>query len=221
MNILIFLRPLLIVLILSPIVFGQKPFQGMLEYKITARDTNLRQLLPDNRMVIFTNDTISRTENFTPSLGRQVFIRHMELDKGYILVETTMGNFAIKQLPVADSLKTNSKYSFKKKMFKRKILGMKANRMMVSHKEFEGEIEFLYLKRYANKYLNNFPEIPGLLVKFSIVTVDGVLDYELIRFSKYHPDRNLFGIPSDYKRVTMDEFLDIILGTQEGSNGSN
>lgn len=187
----------------------------MLEYKITVRDTSLRSIIPDNGMILYTNDTVSRTENFTPSLGKQVNIRHMELDKAYILVESDFGNFAIQQPQTADSLKSKTSYRFKKKCGKRKVLGMKAKRYFVDHNSFEEPIEFLYLKNYSNKYLNNFSEIPGLLVKFSVVTPDAILDYELIRFNPYQPSRDLFGIPSDYKRVSLDEFLDIMLGIRE------
>ena len=74
--------------------------------------------------------------------------------------------------------------------------------------------EFLYLKKHPNKYLNNSPEIPGLLIRYSVVTVDGILDYELVRFNEYTPNRDLFGIPSDYKKVTIDEFMDEILNTK-------
>jgi len=139
----------------------------------------------------------------------------MDLDKGYILIQTPIGNYAIKQMPVPDSLKASKNYTFKKKCFKKKILGMKANRYAVSHTAFNGTIEFLYLKKYSNKYLNNFPEIPGLLVKYSIVTPDAVLDYELVEFKQYTPSRDLFGIPSDFQKVTMDEFIDIVTGVQE------
>lgn len=183
----------------------------MLEYKISVRDTSLRTIIPDNGMILYTNDTVSRTENFTESLGKQVNIRHMEFDKAYILVETEFGNYAIQQPQTPDSLKSKTSYRFKKKCGKRKILGMKAKRYLVDHNSFEEPIEFLYLKNYSNKYLNNFSEIPGLLVKFSVVTPDAILDYELIRFNPYEPNRDLFGIPSDYKRVSLDDFLDIML----------
>lgn len=205
-----------LLIISSQILFAQKKeFQGKLVYKITVRDTSLRNLIPDNQVSVYTNDTISRTENYTATLGKQILIRQMQMDKGYILIETPIGNYAIKQMPVPDSLKASKSYTFKKKCFKKKVLGMKANRYLVNHSAFNDEIEFLYLKKYSNKYLNNFPEIPGLLVKYSIATPDAVLDYELIEFKPYSPDRDLFGIPSDFQKVTMDEFIDIVTGVQQ------
>ena len=71
------------------------------------------------------------------------------------------------------------------------------------------------LHKYDNKYLNNFEGIPGIVAKYSVVTPDGVLDYELIRFNEYTPNRDLFGIPSDYERVTIDQFIETMTGGNE------
>ena len=175
----------------------------------------MRQYFPDNTMFLYTNDTITRMENFTERLGQQVIIRHIEKNKSYMLIETPQGKFAIKtDLNEIDTAKIETKYTFKKKMSKRDILGMKANRMEVNHPDFKEPIEFLYLKQYSNEYLNNFDSIPGLLVKYSVATPDAILDYELVKFSEFTPNRDMFGIPSDFKKVTIEEFMDIILSQQ-------
>lgn len=209
-----------ILLLTSLTVVGQKPkqaFLGVLEYKISIRDTSLRAMIPDNHMIFYSNDTISRMENFTDALGKQVRIRHMQLNKSYLLLETGAGKFAIKSDldNKQDTTGGNGRYTFKKKLGKKKILGLKAKRMIVSHPAFEEPIEFLYLHKYDNKYLNNFSAIPGIVVKYSVVTPDGTLDYELTRFTQYTPDRDLFGIPSDYEKVTIDEFMERVTGNGE------
>lgn len=190
-----------------------KPFTGTLEYNISQYDSTLNKSTQVNIMTIHTNDTISRMENFTGQLGKQVTIRNMALNKSYLLIEVNdSSKFAIKtDLNVHDSIRKKTLYTFNKKMFKRKVLGMKANRMIVNHPDFAEPIEFLYLKKYSREYLNNFESIPGLLVKYSVSTPDGVLNYELVKFSQFDVDRDLFGIPSDYQRVTIDEFMDQML----------
>ncbi|HIP31431.1 MAG TPA: hypothetical protein EYG86_01575 [Crocinitomicaceae bacterium] len=189
----------------------QKAFIGMLEYKVSARDTSMQKFLPSYSMLIYTNDTIARKENATQQLGTQIEILNMSMNKAYLLLTTAAGKFAIKtDLNKAKVDTTKSSYTFKKKFFRRKIVGIRAKRMLVSHASFEQPIEFLYLKKRANKYNKVFGEIPGLIVKYSIVTADGILDYELIKISEYTPNRDLFGIPSDYKKVSFDEFLDIV-----------
>lgn len=194
----------------------QAPFTGMLEYKITPRDTANTALTATNQMFVYTNDTITRTENFTNQLGQQVAIRHMEKEKSYLLLITDLGKFAIQTDHASnDSIKKPNQYVFKKKWFKRKIAGKKANKMLVSHPNFKEPIEFLYLKKTPNKYVKIYSEIPGLLVKYSIATEDGILDYELVKFNEYTPNKDLFGIPSDFERISFDEFLDRMIKAKE------
>lgn len=206
--------------------FGQKKkksFTGMLEYNIVMRDTALRKLVHANAMRLYTNDTLTRMENFSPQLGSQTTIRHMELNKSYLLltVRDTM-NFAIKtDLNKADTGQIISKYTFEKKWFKKKHLGMRANRMIVDHPDFEEPIEFLYLKKFSNEYLNNFDRIPGLLIKYSVATPDGVLDYELVQKRDYMPERDLFGVPADFRKVTFDEFMDFMFPESQSPPGQN
>ncbi len=194
-----------------------KSFTGMLEYKITVRDTAMRSLFPDNSMFIYTNDTVLRVENFTSQLGKQVVIRHMEMQKSYLLLDTPIGKFSIRtDESKADSLKSKREFTFKKKLFKTKILGRKANRMMVSHPNFETPIEFLYFKNISAKYSTFYNELPGLPVRFSVPTADGVVDYELVKMNEFHPNRDLFGVPSDYQLTTFDEFLELFINSKSG-----
>ena len=197
-----------------------KEFTGMLEYSINLMDTNLNVSNKVSSMIVYTNDTISRMESFTGQLGKQVTIRHMEMNKSYLLIEVNdTANFAIKtNLNISDSLKKATRYTFKKKIFKKKVLGMRANRMMVDHPDFKEPIEFLYLKKYSREYLNNFPSIPGLLVQYSISTPNGIMDYKLEKLSKYQVDHDLFGIPSNFKKVTIDEFMDEMLEIRSLTN---
>lgn len=200
--------------------FGQKkkkPFTGMLEYNIVMRDTALRKLVPANAMRLYTNDTLTRMENFSGQLGAQTTIRHMKLNKSYLLLTVQDSiNFAIKtDLNKADTGQVVSKYTYKKKWFKKKHLGLRANRMIVDHPDFEEPIEFLYLKKHSREYLNNFDGIPGLLVRYSVATPDGIVNYELVQKRDYMPDRDLFGIPADYRKVTFDEFMDFMFPTSQ------
>lgn len=199
----------LLLLILTAPAYAQKkkPFQGMLEYKITVRDTAMKNLVPDNAMRVYTNDTITRLENFSAQLGSQTTIRHMEKNKSYLLLTVyDTVHFAIKtDLSKADTSKSD--YTYDKKFFRKKFMGMRCNRIMVNHPSFEEPIEFLYLKKYSRKYLNNFEGVPGLLVKYSVPTPDAILDYELVEMREFEPNRDLFGIPAEYEKVTFDEFM--------------
>lgn len=194
-------------------------FIGMLEYKITARDTALQALYPENKMLLYTNDTIVRVENFTSQLGKQVTLRHIEKNKSYLLLSTAFGNFAIQTdlNKQPDSTKI-SKYTFEKKCFKRKIAGRKANRIIASHEDFKEPIEFWYFKDIDSKYHDTFEGIPGLPVKYSVATPDVIYDYELVKVLEYTPDRDLFGVPSDYERISFDDFLDKLIQSKGQSS---
>lgn len=201
-------------------------FTGMLEYKITVRDTNLRSFFPDNTMAIYTNDTVVRQENYTPQLGQQVNIRHIEKNKSYLLLQTDYGKFAIPSdlnaLAAKDSSKHESKYTFTKKGGSRKIAGQKAKRMLVTHPDSEEIFEFWYYKNVDGKYNDAFTELPGLPVKYSVITPDATFDYELVRFVPYSPNRDMFGIPTDFERITFDEFIERMLAAKgTGENSPN
>jgi len=207
-------------LLLSNVSYSQKqiPFTGMLEYTITSVDTLNNATTAVNKMFLYTNDTITRTENFTRKLGQQVAIRHMAKQKSYLLLITDSGKFAIQSdHSKNDSIQKESEYVFKKKWFKRKIAGQKASRILVSHPNFQEPIEFLYLKNRSNKYLNIHTEIPGLLLKYSIQTADGRLNYELVKLNEYTPNNDLFGIPSDFEKISFDDFLSQLIKAKEAA----
>ena len=187
----------------------QKAFTGMLEFSII--EINATNNTDTNKMTIYTNDTITRIENFTKKIGKQVTIRHIKKNKSYQLITNSKGKFAIQNNHnKKDIIKKETPYSFKKKLFKKNIAGKKANRILVSHPNFQQPVEFLYLKKGYKNYLNIFPEIPGLLVKYSIIRQDCILNYELTKIIEYIPKKNLFGIPSDFQKVSIKKFLEQI-----------
>jgi len=213
------IRLICLFIMFTGFVFSQKKeaFVGKLVYSVQIADTAFQKFIPATQMVVYTNDTIIRIENVTDQLGKQVIIKHMELNKSYLLLETPIDNFAI-QTDHSDSLfrKKESKYTFEKKWFKKKVGGVRANKLLVSHPDFKEPKEYLYLKKYSPKYINTFEDFPGLPVHYYIITMDGVYEYKLISIEEMVPPKDLFGIPSDYKRVTFNEFLDIMLQFQGG-----
>ena len=225
---------LLITLVLAlPIAgFSQskktKTFTGMLEYKISVRDSSLRELVPDNRMVVYSNDTIVRVENYTSNLGNQVAIKHMLMDKSYLLLDTDFGKFAIQmdeskaqeKMQAKDTTTAEiDKFVFDKKCGKSRLLGRKMNRLMVSHPDFKEPIEFLYLKGYSTEIVNAYPKINGIPTKYSVITPDAIFDYELVKINEFTPERDLFGVPADFERVSFDDFMDKLIESKETQGG--
>jgi hypothetical protein len=193
-------------------------FSGKLVYSITITDTSLQKMIPPRQMVVYTNDTLIRIENSTDQLGLQVIIKHLVYNKSYLLLRTPVNNYAI-QTDHNDGKEIKYPYSFKSKRGKRKILGMKAKRLWVSHENFKEPLEFLYVPQFSPKYINTLENFPGLPVLYFISSVDGTYEYRLISMEANTPNHDLFGVPSDYKRVTFDDFLNETLQYQQQSEG--
>jgi hypothetical protein len=215
------MRHLILLFILIPVItFSQKKegFSGKLVYTISICDTNLAKFIPPKQMVIYTDDTLLRIENQTDQLGKQVIIKHMVLNKSYLLLDLPVGSYAV-QTDHNVEKQDSFPYTYKKRWGKREICGLKANRLKVSHDIFPEPLEFLYIKKYSNKYINTFENFPGLPVRYYIATVDGIFLYELTSIEITKPDHDLFGIPSNYKRVTFDQFMDELFKMQEQPEG--
>ncbi len=206
----------LFLFLISTAVFSQKfePFSGKLTYDVVICDTNLQRLIPAQKMIIYTNDTLIRIENQTEKFGTQAVIKHMILNKSYLLLLTEMGKYAI-QTDHTLQQKDTLPYQFKKKWGSKKLCGIRMKKAKVSRNGFEEDQIFLYWKNKSPKYLNNFENAPGLPTRYFIPSPDGIYKYELIDIQYYMPDFNLFGIDSSYKRVSFDEFLNIMLPSNQ------
>ena len=194
-------------------------FVGKLTYKITICDTALERFIPIRYMTVYTNDTLIRIENETDRLGKQIVIKHLFLNKSYLLVNTPTGKYAIQanhNEDNKDSLRMS--YTFQKKCGSKTFCNIKAHKALVRHKDFTRPLVFYYFKKYNPKYLNNFENCPGLPVLYYIPTDDGMLKYELISLNSEVPEHDLFGVPSDFKRVTFDQFIEEMMSSQEDPN---
>lgn len=213
-NIVNFKMRVFLLILISSTGFSQtyEPFQGKLVYSIEMADTSLQKYFPTKTMVVYTNDTIVRIENETKQMGKQIVIKHTVLNKSILLLQNGDQKFAIQtDLSKEKNSKNDSikqKYIYKKKLGKRKIVGLKANRMDVSLQGQKNSIEILYLKHTSPKYVDAYEGIPGLPVRYYIKTEDGIVVYTLIYMDRVVVNRDLLGVPSDYKRVTFDQFLE-------------
>jgi hypothetical protein len=129
-----------------------------------------------------------------------------------------VNNYAI-QTDHNDDNEVKYPYSYTSKWGKHKIQGMKAKRLMVSHENFKEPLEFWYFPKFSPKYINTLENFPGLPLLYYISSVDGTYVYRLISIESYTPNHDLFGIPSDYKRVTFDDFLNETLQYQQQGEG--
>lgn len=178
-------------------------------------------MAPDTNMVwkswgvtLYTNDTVVRVETETEQFGVQVYIRNMALNKAYLLLELDGNKYAI-QTDLSKKTDTIPKsYTVKKKMGSKKVAGLKAKKYFVKDQNTEGFYCY-FSRKLSNKYLQVYPEVNGLAVDYYIPSQDGLIHYELLEKKDETVNRDLFGIPSDYKRISFEEFMRVFYSTNE------
>ena len=194
-------------------VFSQKNdvFSGELTYEIERvdkKDTNR------TFMIIYAKDSLLKVVNFNSNSGKQQLIKHLRLNRSYILLETPKQNFAVRtnEHLVIDSIEN---YTFKKQMGMRKIAGIPVKKLLVHHKEISEAVTFYYTKRISAKYANVYKNLPGLPLLFYIPTKDGLFKYTLKELKNNNPPLELFMIPKEFKIVSFEDFSNEFLKSSE------
>ena len=194
-------------------VFSQKNdvFSGELTYEIERvdkKDTNR------TFMIIYAKDSLLKVVNFNSNSGKQQLIKHLRLNRSYILLETPKQNFAVRtnEHLVIDSIEN---YTFKKQMGMRKIAGIPVKKLLVHHKEISEAVTFYYTKSISAKYANVYKNLPGLPLLFYIPTKDGLFKYTLKELKNNNPPLELFMIPKGYKIVSFEDFSNEFLKSSE------
>jgi GLPGLI family protein len=194
-------------------VFSQKNdvFSGELTYEIERvdkKDTNR------TFMIIYAKDSLLKVVNFNSISGKQQLIKHLRLNRSYILLETPKQNFAVRtnEHLVIDSIEN---YTFKKQMGMRKIAGIPVKKLLVHHKEISEAVTFYYTKSISAKYANVYKNLPGLPLLFYIPTKDGLFKYTLKELKNNNPPLELFMIPKEFKIVSFEDFSNEFLKSSE------
>jgi hypothetical protein len=203
---------LLSFLFLSTALLAQKPFIGTLKYQATIMipDTNI--VYKQWNVTLTTNDTIVRVETETEMFGNQVYIRNMAANKAYLLINMTGQGYAIQNdLSKKDSANPESQYLIKKVKGKKKIAGYKSQKYHVIDKGDSTGYDCYFTKKIKGKYLEVYKEIPYLATDYYIPSTEGLIHYELKEVKLEPVSRDMFGIPSDYKRITFDEFMNMFI----------
>jgi hypothetical protein len=113
---------------------------------------------------------------------------------------------ALKSIPEPPA--NEGKYEFSKCKGKETIMGRTARKMEVKIPNIDSLFMMYYFEDVSHDYSEAIPGIPGLPVKFTLIANGELSDFELIHFEKKAIGIDYFGIPSDYKIITMDEFME-------------
>lgn len=199
-------------LVFSTALFAQKPFVGILKYQATIMipDTNI--VYKQWNVTLTTNDTIVRVETETEMFGNQVYIRNMAANKAYLLLNMTGQGYAIQNdLSKKDSANAENQYEIKKVKGKKTVAGYKSQKYRVIDKGDSTGYDCYFTKKIKGKYLEVYREIPYLATDYYIPSTEGLIHYELKEVKTGPVSRDMFGIPSDYKRITFDEFMNMFI----------
>lgn len=186
-------------------------FSGELTYEIERvdkKDTNR------SFMIIYAKDSLLKVVNFNSNSDKQELIKHLRLNRSYILLQTPKQNFAVRtnEHLIIDS---SENHTFKKQMGVRKIAGIPVKKLIVKHKEISEELTFYYTNSISAKYANVYKNLPGLPLLFYVPTKDGLFKYTLKELKKNNPPLELFMIPNGYKIVSFEEFTNEFLKSSE------
>ena len=192
-------------LLFNLVAISQKTrvFNGELLYEIER--VSPKDSLP-GKMLIYAKDSLQRVINFSSSIGKQEVIKHLRLNRSYVLVTTTKGDFAIKTDQNINK-DTVESYTFKKKFGKKRIAGIKAKRVSVSLRGVENKFTFYYHPKIDAKYSNAYHKLPGLALEYFVVSDNTLFKYTLISIKNSEPPLSLFMIPENYKKVSIEEFM--------------
>jgi hypothetical protein len=191
----------------SVTIIAQKkylPFSGELLFKA-------QRIIPmdsvQEHMLIYAKDSLLNVVNFSSNMGKQELIKHLTKEKSYLLLETTKGKYAIRT-NYTKYQDTTLSYSFKKKLGSKRIVGMKAKKLSVTFKDIDKKFSFYYLKNIPAMYGSAYTNFPGLVVEYYIPTDEGMFQYTLTEFKRIDPPLTLFMVPTGYKLVSIEEFME-------------
>jgi hypothetical protein len=181
---------------------GSAHFNGTLVYHIERVDIKDSSA---SKMMIFARDSLIKIVNFSPDLGRQETIKHLIYQKKYVLIELEEGKFAIQ---MKDSLNpANNSCEFKTTKGHVKIAGIRGKKLNAHYAFVKNDLTVVYTKKIPIKYLDAFTNAPGLLLMYYVANDHGLFKYTLESIDYKTPPLALFLIPSDYQKVSMDEFM--------------
>tara|TARA_B100001059_G_C17658634_1_gene488296 strand:- start:147 stop:839 length:693 start_codon:yes stop_codon:yes gene_type:complete len=202
--------------------FGQSSssFSGELIYSITKIDVNNLQngFGTDNpdaeeKLIIYAKDSLIKRVHFNSQSGIQESIEHLTHSKKILLLSIDSMNYAI-QLPSEQRKElehVDSTYQLSKKCFpKIRFADHKGKPMLLSHPMLTNELYIWFSRKIHAKYNAAYEELPGLPLKYYIVSEKGLYLYELESLKYYDPPLSIFQVPVGFYILSLEDFLKLI-----------
>ncbi|MFM2040823.1 MAG: hypothetical protein RLZZ493_1412 [Bacteroidota bacterium] len=186
---------------------AQAQLSGVLVYQVDLLSADTMNPQNHWQVVVYTNDTMVRVETQGGPFGKQVYIRHMVLNKAYLLLAMDGQKFAIRTDLANKSKDTSLNYTVKKLVGSKKINGIRCKKYKITDVGAPMGYVCYFAKKIPNKYIEVYQDIPGLALDYFLPSQNGLIHYQLVQYEAQVLDKNMFGIPSDYKKVTFEEFM--------------
>ncbi|PWH86148.1 lipoprotein [Brumimicrobium oceani] len=182
-------------------------FEGKFIYTISTIEEEVNLSDSTSYQIVYAKDSMLRIDNFTP-IGKQIYIKHIPKNKAYILMDVGMKKVAIQT--IADSSENAGRYLFEHARGKEKMANRKAKKIRVTDTVYDTTFNMNYLEEIPAKYATAIEGMPGLPARYSINANGTWLNYEINSVEERPLNIDLFGIPSGYEVITLDEFIDLI-----------
>ena len=206
------LRTFILFLLTSTSLLGQeipyKSFSGAITYKVELMDSTMKKGAFQYYMRLYTNDTLVRTETESINFGKQILIKHLKINKQYLLINFDNKKYAIQQTLTKDTLP--SKYSFEFKP-KHKKFGRKKSLLAITKiKNIPISFNTYYYPELNPIYLDILKGIKGLPAQYYLPSENGLLRYTVVEIQEAYLPPSTFLFSKDYTKITFDEFIDIV-----------
>lgn len=182
-------------------------FEGIITYQIKGERYDTASSDSLNYQVIYAKDSMMRIDNFT-TIGKQTYIKHIEKNKAYILMEIEGKKFAIQNIP--GEIKDADLFQYTPQKKHKKIAGLKAQSTNVRIPEIDSVFVMYFYPNIPKKYSEAMPNMPGLPAFYTILSNGEFLDFEAVKVDETDLNIDIFGIPNDYKKISMDDFVKLI-----------
>tara|TARA_A200000113_G_C8872331_1_gene357159 strand:+ start:4719 stop:5384 length:666 start_codon:yes stop_codon:yes gene_type:complete len=203
-------------------LFGQlsTSFSGELIYSIEKIDANSLQSSFGNensnteeKLIIYAKDSLIKRVHFNSENGIQESIEHLSYGKKILLLSIDSVHYAV-QVPTEktnDEKHLDSTYKLSNKCFpKVRFAGLKGKPMLLSHPMLNNDLHIWFNKSIPPKYNAVYDQLPGLPLKYYVISEKGLYLYELESLKKYDPPLSIFQIPLNTVILSLKEFIDLL-----------
>ena len=182
-------------------------WEGKVVYKINSAFINPDASDSTNFQIVYAKDSMLRVESFTP-IGKQVYIKHIPKNKAYILMDIHSDKIAIQTY--REDAPNKGKYKFNEVRGRKKFGGRKAKNIDVQLPEIDTTMRMNYFEEIPEKYSEAIPGIPGFPANYTVYSNGDFITYQVIEIDEKELDIDLFGIPANYTKISMDQFIEMI-----------